>query len=106
MPPRNADPATIAKLLATYEEKKGRDVAFIEAARWGALDDVVRLHQAGVNVNCRGSNNETALGTAAFAAQVAVVRFLLTHGADVSRSRRSARGGGGLNAGTASSPGD
>lgn len=84
MPPKNADPAFIERLLAEYEQTKGPDVAFVEAARWGALDTMVRLHQDGVNVNCRSDNNGTALMAAAFAGEVEVVRFLLTQGADVS----------------------
>lgn len=84
MPPKNADVKFIKNLLSMYEQTKGREVAFVEAARWGALDELVRLHQSGVDVNCRGLDDVTALMAAASAAEVEVVRYLLKHGADVS----------------------
>jgi ankyrin repeat protein len=89
MPPKNVDLEFIKGLIADYEKSHGRDVAFVEAAGWGALDEIVRLYDEGIDVNCRTENGGTALMLASVAAEPDVVRFLLDHGADVSLQMQS-----------------
>lgn len=56
---------------------------FISAAGMGDVDAVISALQSGVNINAIGSNESPALGMAAFRGQVAVVKLLLEHGAEV-----------------------
>ncbi len=53
-----------------------------EAARWGEMDTVKRLLEAGVAVDTRGDNACTALMLASSAGNVRIARFLVEKGAD------------------------
>jgi len=79
---KQANLDALHRLILQFEETKGRELAFQEAARWGLLEHVVRLHQAGVDVNCRSPDGGTALMLAAFASKPEIVRYLLQHEAD------------------------
>ena len=61
--------------------------ALLHAAGTGNVDMAKQLLDQGVDVNFRGSANNTPLMEAAFAGHVGMAKFLLDHGADLSAKK-------------------
>jgi ankyrin repeat protein len=66
------------------------DFPIQKAAAYGDTDEIIRLLQAGANINEPDENGNMALHNAAWNGHVETVQVLLNHGADVNAVRQAA----------------
>src|SRR6266853_1077428 len=71
-----------SNLLALAQQDSARDKALLDAVEKGDQQKVLELLKQGANVNAKGIN-DTALETAIFQQDVAMVRLLLDHDAKI-----------------------
>ena len=76
-------PMAVREHRDRFREEEGRRKAFIEAARTGDLPVLGKLLEAGVDIDARGGNGQTALHGAALGGRRGAVRALIEAGADL-----------------------
>jgi beta-lactamase regulating signal transducer with metallopeptidase domain len=75
-----------AAVVDEFEQRTPMGEALVALAQAGAIDDVVRLLESGIDVNTIQSGDGTALIGAARGDQVEMARLLISRGADVNLS--------------------